>query len=71
MVSKNVSVPLSDVTNFDPNYLRTGKTEWAKKNSPLLYFLFKKGLTGGSKYRLPINRNIRLQTFWCNEIMDT
>ena len=26
MVSKNLSV-----TNFDPNYLRTGKTEWAKK----------------------------------------
>ena len=31
MVSKNLSVCLS-VVNFDPNYLRTGKTEWAKKN---------------------------------------
>ena len=30
MVSKNLSVCLS-VVNFDPNYLRTGKTEWAKK----------------------------------------
>ena len=28
---KNVSVCLS-VTNFDPNYFMTGKTEWAKKN---------------------------------------
>ena len=26
-----LSVCLS-VTKFDPNYLRTGKTEWAKKN---------------------------------------
>ena len=31
MVSKNLSVRLSAV-NFDPNYLRTGKTEWANKN---------------------------------------
>ena len=29
MVSKNMSVCLS-VTNFDPNYLRTGRTEWAE-----------------------------------------
>ena len=31
MVSKNSSVCLS-VTNFDPNYLGTGQTEWAEKN---------------------------------------
>ena len=30
MVSKNLSVCPS-VTNFDPNYLRIGWTEWAKK----------------------------------------
>ena len=30
MVSKNLSVCLS-VVNFDPNYPKTGKTEWAKK----------------------------------------
>ena len=29
MVSKNLSVCLS-VTKFDPNYLRTGRTEWAE-----------------------------------------
>ena len=29
MVSKNLSVCLS-VTEFDPNYLRTGKIEWAE-----------------------------------------
>ena len=29
MLSKNLSVRLS-VTNFDPNYHRTGKTEWAE-----------------------------------------
>ena len=29
MVSKNLSVCLS-VTNFDPNYLRTGRIEWAE-----------------------------------------
>ena len=37
MVSKNLSACLS-VTNFDPNYLMTGKTEWAeKKNSGHLW----------------------------------
>ena len=30
MVSKNLSVSLS-VHKFNNNYLRTGKTEWAKK----------------------------------------
>ena len=33
MVSENLSVFLSvclSVTNFDPNYLRSGKTEWNK-----------------------------------------
>ena len=43
MMSKNfdtrfcLSVCLS-VTNFDPNYLRTGKTEWAKNNTVVVYF---------------------------------
>ena len=31
MVSKNLSVYLS-LVNFDPNYLGTGRTEWAEKN---------------------------------------
>ena len=30
MVSKNLSVYLS-VVNFDPNYLKTGWTEWVEK----------------------------------------
>ena len=34
MGSKNWSVCLY-VTNFDPNYLGTGKTEWAKKKSDI------------------------------------
>ena len=47
MVSKNLSVSLS-VHKFNNNYLRTGKTEWAKKNCeiygkiPCLYFFLQK-----------------------------
>ena len=35
-VLKNLSVCLS-VTNFVPNYLRIGKTEWAKKLAHIMY----------------------------------
>ena len=44
MVSKNFSVCLS-VTNFDPNYLGTGRTEWAE--------IFKGFLAGNNYPNLP------------------
>ena len=37
MVSKNLSVFLS-VTNFDLNYFRTGKIEWAEIYKPNIKF---------------------------------
>ena len=50
MVSKNLSVCLS-VINFDPNYFKTGKTEWAKKiygkNQSLKKFYLSKKWTVG------------------------
>ena len=45
MVSKNLSVCLS-VTNCEPNYLRTGRTEWAKKIH--IYVIFYAGILAGS-----------------------
>ena len=54
MVYKNLSVCLSGI-NFDPNYLRTGRTEWVKKN---LEHLWQKPMS----QNLTERKNLQLQT---------